>query len=213
MRSRSLIVPFAFLAALAGGALGAAKPAPKSPATAAVKPVKPAPKIDLEATDFQSVQPTNPSDEAKTLPYVLDVPRGWEMRTWSSGGFVMIGPKGQMPPTGGAARQNPWVIALHLNPKKFPGAEQAIADLKANLAKTTGFTLISAEVRDFGGTPGMLALTDSGADELSTRTYTVRVPLGDTTLDVIASAPRGEFAEFQPLYERILFSLQPAAAE
>ncbi len=216
MRSRSLIVFLTLPMLLAAGSAHGAKPAAK----AAVKPVEAVPaaaaqppsSLDVDAIDFQTVQPPNPADETALLPYVLDLPHGWEMNPWAGGAFLVLGPHGQLPPTGGAA-QNPWVIVLHPSPNKFPGADAAIEALKANAAKTTAFALLSASHHDFGGLQGMLALTESGSGDKRARTLTVRVPLGQGTLDVIASAPVADFPTFQALYERVLFSLQPAATE
>lgn len=207
MRSRWSIVVFALLLGAAGSVRAAEGPT-KEPA-----PTKPsAPALDLEALEFESVSLLDPNDTNTLLPYLVDLPRSWEMRSWAKGLFLAISPAGQDPPKADQA-QNPWVVAARVRQVIFPGAESAIAALKDNAAKATAWTLVSVEAHEFGSAHGLVAITDSGKGELQSRTMTVRVPLPKGTLDLVASAPAKDFATFRPLYERILLSLQPAPSE
>ena len=66
------------------------------------------------------------------------------------------------------------------------------------------------EVRDVGSVRGVLVRIDSGSGDQARSTLVLKLPLGQTSVDFMASAPRADFERRLADYQRVLLSVLPA---
>lgn len=209
MASRSYPL-FPALALVLGmpAAMAVADGAPAAATPSSVAPSAP----DVAKLEFRSFDLAAPGQTGVMLPYTLEAPTTWEVRPWANNAFLILGPPDQRPAELGQP-QNPWVVVVRPSNKEFPGVEASISNITASAKRATDWRLVAIEARDFSGAKGLLVQMESGDPSRRRQTMIAKVPFASGALDVIASAPVGDFAAFRPLYERILFSLRPAKKE
>jgi hypothetical protein len=188
MIRRSLTLSLLFAAALP--VLACAAPAPAAPAAA-------------EA--YQRIELKGPN--GKALPYTIEIPKDWQVRSEQGLPGLWLGPADAKPP------QDPRLIYVRGSQVSLADPEAVAANIRANDEKEAKWTAPRVEVRDLGGVRGILVQmdTDEGAGEGTARsTLTLKLPLEPMAVDFVASASRSEFAKLLPVYERILLSVRPA---
>ncbi|HYX25676.1 MAG TPA: hypothetical protein VFC23_16105 [Thermoanaerobaculia bacterium] len=168
-----------------------------SPSTAAA-PGKPAEgafhRVELKAATGQA------------LPYTIEVPAGWEARQVSGFPGLWIGPADAKPP------EDPRLIWVRGSLVNLTEPDKVAANIRANDAADPKWSAPRVEVKEVGGVRGVLVQMETGEGAQARSSLTLKLPLEKVSVDVVASAPRAEFAKRSPLYERILLSARPAAA-
>lgn len=181
--------------------LGAVAAAP-SPAAGAEPPAgaeSPAVSETFERVDL----PPAPGQEV--FPYTLDVPEGWRVQTESDTPGLWIGPPGTNP------RDHYRLVYARFSPVSLADPAEVAASIEASAAEAADWRAPVVEVRDFGGVSGVWVEMDRGEGDEGRTTLVVKLPLGDTSVDFLATAGRDELGELRPLFERILLSLRPVA--
>src|SRR5436305_4398554 len=163
-----------------------------APPSATVAPGKPA-----EGT-FHRVELKGATGQA--LPYTIEVPMGWEARQVSGYPGLWIGPADSKPP------EDPRLIWVRGSLVNLTEPDKVVANIRANDAADPKWSAPRVEVREVGGVRGVLVQMDTGEGAQARSSLTLKLPLEKVSVDVVASAPRAEFAKRSPLYERILLS-------
>ena len=170
-----------------------------APPSATVAPGKPA-----EGTFHRIELSAGPG---KALPYTLEVPMGWEPRQVAGFPGLWIGPADAKPP------EDPRLIWVRGSLVALAEPEKVVANIRANDATDTKWSAPRVEVKDVGGVHGVLVQMNTGEGDKARSSLTLKLPLAKVSLDIVASAPQAEFPKQLPLYERILLSARPAAAQ
>jgi hypothetical protein len=153
---------------------------------------------------FERVElPPAPGQEA--FPYTLDVPEGWRVQTESDTRGLWIGPPGTNP------RDHHRLVYARFSPVSLADPAAVAASIEANAAEAPDWRAPVVEVRDFGGVAGVWVQMERGEGAEGRTTLVVKLPLGDTSVDFLATAGGDELGELRPLFERILLSLRPVA--
>lgn len=148
-----------------------------------------------------------PSDrDGEDQPYTIEVPTNWGPRRDLPILGVIIGPPSGDP---NSFPEMPLVRESSVNVSD-PAA--ILENLKAN-AKEGDWSLIEGEVRDFGGVKGLwivrrLPPVGMHPERIS---LAVKLPLGDRSLDVIATVPEAQYhGALEQDIKRILSSVRPS---
>jgi hypothetical protein len=219
--SRLLTMPSTFLlaAALAGpaGALpansapavrpdsaGTAGPAAAAPATPAA-PAAPAAPAGPATPAGQSRRVQIPSPDLKLLPYTIEIPARWQMQASKQKEIhgVFIGPLAIQP------EKDVRMIFVRVSPVSLADPEAVLANIKKSVPADGSWSAPLAEVREVGGVRGVLVRMDSGTGAEARSTLVLKMPLGQTSVDFMASAPRATFDRLLAGYEHVIFSVQP----
>ena len=148
-----------------------------------------------------------PPGQGKPLPYTIEVPQDWQVRQVAGYPGLWIGPADAKPP------EDARLIWVRGSQVPLAKPDEVVANIKANDAKEADWSASRAEVREVGGVRGVLWQMDSGAGDAARSTLTLKMPLANLAADFVASAKRSEFPKMLPLYERILLSVRPVAAD
>jgi hypothetical protein len=210
LAARCLMIPCRLLTMsstllLAAALAGSAPPAPAAPAGAA-PPAAPAgaPAAAAAATG-RRIEVT--SREGKPYPYSIEVPAGWQVQVSKNKDVpgVFLGP-----PAIGELESDPHLIYIRVSPASMLDPEAVVANIKKSQPADASWSAPLVEVRDIGGVRGVLVRMDSGSGEQARSTLVLKMPLGMTSLDFMASASRAEFERLLPGYQRAMFSVLPA---
>ncbi|HEX5757944.1 MAG TPA: hypothetical protein VF121_02015 [Thermoanaerobaculia bacterium] len=178
MRAR-FVVPLALLALAA-------------PAAAARKPARP---LALPAVD------------GRTIPYVVVVPRDWDVRQVPGGGpGLWIGRPGARP------EAEPELLHVLPSAQPFGDPQQVVAAIRAADQAAAAWSAPLVEVREVAGTRGVLMRMETGEGAAARTVLALRLPAGEGSVDFLLSARRADFARLEPLFTTVLTSLRRAEA-
>jgi hypothetical protein len=138
------------------------------------------------------------------FPYTIEVPEGWTARQVLNDPGLWIGPPDAKP------NVDPRFIYVRISTVSLAEPEKIAAAIRENDAKDDSWTAPLVEVREVRGVRGVLVQVDRGKDAEARSSLTLKLPLPKTSVDFVGQASKGEFAKQRALYERILFSAQPA---
>ncbi len=181
--------------AAAAGAAGSAA----AGAAAAAGPAMPA--------DFSG--PTHrvqlPSPDSKAFPYTIEIPAGWQVLFSKSVQGVFVGPASALEP-----EKDVRMIWVRVSPASLLDPDAVVASIKQSAAAAnSSWSAPLVEVREIGGVRGVLVRMDSGSGAEARSTLVLKMPLGQTSVDFMASAPRAEFERLVPGYRRVILSVLP----
>ncbi len=220
LAERSRFLPFALLsaAALATAALAtaAAAPAPARPAApgdssaampgAVGAPAAPGavavPGAVASAAARRVEIPGGPA--GKPFPYTVELPAGWQVIHGEDMPGVFLGPAGLVHP-----EIDPRAIYVRISPASLADPAAVVSNIKASAPADNSWTAPIVEVREVGGMRGVLVRMDSGAGVQARSTLVLKLPLGATSVDFMATAPRDEFERQLATYQRVMFSVLP----
>ena len=143
--------------------------------------------------------------QGKALPYTIEVPKEWSVRQVEGAPGLWIGPAEAKPP------QDPRLIWVRGSSTALTDPEAVARNIRESDAKEASWTAPRVEVKELGGVRGVLVRMDTGEGETARSTLALKVPFQTVAVDFMASADRAEFEKMLPTYERIFFSLRPAA--
>jgi len=143
--------------------------------------------------------------QGKALPYTLEVPGDWQVRQVENTPGLWIGPVDAKPP------QDPRLIWVRGSQTALSDPEAVAKNIRENDAKEAAWTAPRVEVKELGGVRTVLVRMDSGEGDKARSTLALKVPFQTVAVDFMVSASRAEFEKMLPTYERIFFSLRPAA--
>jgi len=143
--------------------------------------------------------------QGKALPYTLEVPRDWQVRQVDGFPGLWIGPADAKPP------EDPRLIWVRGSQVALAEPEKIVANIKANDASHAEWSAPRVEARTVGGVRCVLVQMESGEGDKARTSLTLKVPFQTVSVDLVASAAKPEFPKMLPTYEKILFSVQPAA--
>jgi hypothetical protein len=193
LATRCLMIPYRFLAMsltlLAAAALAGLAPAATAP----------------PAAGFSTHRIDIPSPEGKPYPYSIEVPAGWQVQSSKNVPGVFLGP-----PAVGEPETDPHMIYVRVSPASMLDPEAVVANIKKSDAADDTWSARLVEVREIGGVRGVLVRMDSGTGDQARSTLVLKMPLGKTSLDFMASAARAEFERLLPGYQRVMLSVLPA---
>jgi hypothetical protein len=157
-----------------------------------------------ETPKFHRVELKPPKGAA--LPYTLEVPQDWQVRQDADFPGLWIGPADAKPP------EDPRLIWVRGSKVSLAKPAEIVANIKANDAAHPEWSAPLVEARTVGGANCVLVQMETGTGDKARTSLTLKVPFQTVSVDFIASSPRADFAKMQPMYERILLSVQPVAA-
>jgi hypothetical protein len=140
----------------------------------------------------------------KPLPYTVELPAGWEMIHGEAMPGTFLGPAGMTHP-----ETDPRAIYVRISPASLADPAAVVSNIKASAPADNSWTAPLVEVREVGGMRGVLVRMDSGAGVQTHSTLVLKLPLGQTSVDFMASAPRDEFERQLATYKRVMFSVLP----
>jgi hypothetical protein len=202
------MIPYRSLAISSTLLLGMALAGPASGPPAAA-PTTPAPPPPAAAPAGPPGEPTRritiPTPEGKIFPYTIEVPASWQVQSSKTVPGVFLGPPGVAEPESDSR-----MIYVRVSPASVIDPEAVAANIKRSVPADKSWSAPLVEVRDVGGVRGVLVRMDSGAGEQARSTLVLKLPLAQTSLDFMASAPRAEFERQLAGYQRVLLSVLPA---
>jgi len=166
-----------------------------APSPAAGAPVQPTALKHVELPPDPSGQP---------FPYTLDVPAGWEMRRVKDVPGVFLGPADAVPPN------DPRLVYVRLSPTPMNDPQKTVESIRAADEKSP-WSAPFLEAREVNGIPAVLLRMDSGEGDKARSTLVLKLPHGQGGVDLLGSAPRAEFAQLLPVYQKVFFSVRRAA--
>jgi len=143
--------------------------------------------------------------QGKALPYTLEVPRDWQVRQVDGFPGLWIGPADAKPP------EDPRLIWVRGSQVALAEPEKIVANIRENDASHAEWSAPRVEARTVGGVRCVLVQMESGEGDKARTSLTLKVPFQTVSVDLVASAAKPEFPKMLPTYEKILFSVQPAA--
>ncbi|HEY0558424.1 MAG TPA: hypothetical protein VGG20_29505 [Thermoanaerobaculia bacterium] len=159
---------------------------------------------------FHRVEIKPPKDSALpyngVLPFTLEVPQDWQVRQVAEFPGLWIGPADAKPP------EDPRLIWVRGSKVSLAKPAEIVANIKANDAAHPEWSAPRVETRTVGGASCVLVQMETGAGDKARTSLTLKAPFQTVSVDFIASSSRAEFPKMLPLYERILFSMQPVPA-
>lgn len=178
---------------------------PGEPRTAIGTPAEDAGSTSVRI-EHQRVPVPSMSSEA-SHPYTIEVPVSWVVRRDLPALGVFLGPSSGDPNT------HPEMLLMRESAVALDAPEAILTNIRANAAGAD-WSLIEAEVRDFGGIRGLWIVREMPPAGLhgSRVSFAVKLPLGDRSLDLMATLPAQERDALGPRIEYMLRSVRPAAA-
>ena len=143
--------------------------------------------------------------QGKALPYTIEVPQDWQVRQVQGFPGLWIGPADAKPP------EDPRLIWVRGSQVALAEPEKIVANIKENDAAHAEWSAPRVEARTVGGVRCVLVQMDSGEGDKARTSLTLKVPFQTVSVDLVASAAKPDFPKLLPTYEKILFSIQPAA--
>jgi hypothetical protein len=143
--------------------------------------------------------------QGKALPYTLEVPRDWQVRQVDGFPGLWIGPADAKPP------EDPRLIWVRGSQVALAEPEKIVANIKENDAAHAEWSAPRVEARTVGGVRCVLVQMDTGEGDKARTSLTLKVPFQNVSVDLVASAGKPEFPKLLPTFEKILFSVRPAA--
>jgi hypothetical protein len=220
LQGGSSTAPAAPPSAAAGPAAGAPPATPPTlatstpPATAATPPTSAIPGAPATAatpagaaaaTSTAARRMEIPSGPAgKPFPYTVELPAGWQVMQGEAMPGVFLGPAGIVHP-----ETDPRAIYVRISPASLADPAAVVMNIKASAPADNSWTAPIVEVREVGGMRGVLVRMDSGAGIQARSTLVLKLPLGQTSVDLMATAPRDEFERQLAMYQRVMFSVLP----
>jgi hypothetical protein len=193
--------------ALAGPAGGAPPAASAGARTTAAPPAGPAGSAGAAMpADFAG--PTHrvplPGPDSKAFPYTIEIPAGWQVLFSKSVAGVFVGPASALEP-----EKDVRMIYVRVSSVSLLDPDAVVANIKKSDAADDTWSAPLVEVREIGGVRGVLVRMDSGSGAEARSTLVLKMPLGQTSVDFMASAPRAEFERLLPGYQRVILSVLP----
>ncbi len=141
-------------------------------------------------------------------PYTIAVPLTWEPRREIPAAGVFLGPPGSMPDN------DDTMIFVRHSTVDVSDPQKVLDAIKAN-DPAQPWSAKELKVIDAGGRKAAWILMElpPQKDNGARRTLTVKLPVADGSVDVMATAPVDQFDALRPEFERILRSIQPVAAD
>jgi hypothetical protein len=143
--------------------------------------------------------------QGKALPFTIEVPRDWQVRQVQGFPGLWIGPADAKPP------EDPRLIWVRGSQVALAEPETIVANIKANDTAHAEWSAPRVEARTVGGLRCVLVQMDSGEGDKARTSLTLKVPFQNVSVDLVASAEKPEFPKLLPTFEKILFSMRPAA--
>lgn len=178
-------------AATAGAPTAAAPAGPAGPAVAADSS-GPAHRVGL------------PGPDGKPFPYTIEIPTGWQVLFSKEVPGVFVGPASALEP-----EKDVRMVYVRVSPASILDPEAVVANIKQSYAADATWSAPLVEVRELGGVRGVLVRVNSGSGGEARSTLVLKMPLGQSSVDFIASAPPAEFERLLPGYQRVILSVLP----
>ena len=186
-------------AALAGHA--GAPPAAGSAAAAGASAAGPALPADFSGPGHRV---RLPGPDSKVFPYTIEIPAGWQVVFSKTEPGVFVGPASALEP-----EKDERMIYVRVSPVSVLDPEAVVANIKKSDAADDTWSAPLVEVREIGGVRGVLVRMDRGSGAEARSTLVLKMPLGPTSVDFMASAPRAEFERLLPGYQHVILSVLP----
>lgn len=142
--------------------------------------------------------------DGKPFPYTVEIPADWQVAVSKTVPGVFIGPAGVSEP-----ETDPRMIYVRVSPASLADPQAVVANIKRSDAADDTWTAPLVEEHVVGGVHGVLVQMNSGSGIQARSSLVLKLPLGQTSLDFIASAPTPEFDRRLAVYQRVLMSVQP----
>lgn len=141
-------------------------------------------------------------------PFTIEIPVTWQVRRDLPAPGVFLGPPG------GSPESHPEMVLVHESDVSVEEPTSVLANLQAN-AEQSDWSILEAEVRDFGGVEGLWIVRKMPPAGLHGErvNVAVKLPLGEKSLDLLATVPMTEYEALSAQLERMLHSVRPAGAE
>jgi len=145
---------------------------------------------------------------AEDHPFTIEIPATWGPRRDLPAPGVFLGPPA------GDPNSRPEMLLVRESEVALDTPAAILSNLRGH-ADQAAWSLREAEVRDFGGVEGLWIVREMAPSGFhgSRVSFAVKLPLGDRSLDVLATVPADQSAALTPQVESMLQSIRPAEAE
>jgi hypothetical protein len=198
----STLLVAAALAGTAGAAPAAA--APPAGSASPASPAAPAASATPAAPSGAARRVPLPGPDDKPFPYTIEIPAGWQVLLSKTVPGVFVGPASALEP-----EKDVRMVYVRVSPASMLDPEAVVANIKKSDAADDSWSAPLLEIRELGGVRGVLVRMDSGSGAEARSTLVLKMPLGKTSVDFMASAPRAEFERLLPVYQRVILSVLP----
>ncbi|HTQ81499.1 MAG TPA: hypothetical protein VMM92_15985, partial [Thermoanaerobaculia bacterium] len=106
--------------------------------------------------------------------------------------------------------KDPRAILVRPSPADLRKPEETVRSIMESDKKDDTWTAPLVVVREVGGVRGVLVQMDSGQGQTARSLLVLKLPVGETSVDLMAVSPRSFFSLLRPTYEKVFFSVQPA---
>ncbi len=192
LATSSILLLAAALAGPAGSPPAAPSAAPAAPAAPPAPATGQPRRVDL------------PGPDGKPFPYTIELPAGWQVQTSKTVPGLFLGPA-----AAGEPERDVRMIYVRVSPASLLDPEAVVANIKKSDAADDSWSAPLVEVREIGGVRGVLVRMDSGSGEQARSTLVLKMPVGQSSVDFMASAPRAEFERLLPGYQSVILSVLP----
>jgi len=145
-----------------------------------------------------------PGPDGKAFPYTVEIPAGWQVLFSKSVAGLFVGPASALEP-----EKDERMIYVRVSSVSLLDPEAVVANIKKSDAADDTWSAPLVKVHEIGGVRGVLVRMDSGSGAEARSTLVLKMPLGQTSVDFMASAPRADFERLLPGYQRVILSVLP----
>jgi hypothetical protein len=145
-----------------------------------------------------------PGPGGKTFPYTVELPADWQVKPDPDQKGAWLAPAAAEP------GKDPRSIFVRPSPADLSDPAATVRSIQENDKQDDTWAAPLVAVREVGSTRGVLVQMDSGQGASARSLLVLKLPLGKTSVDLMAVSPRALFPTLRPAYEKILFSVQPA---
>lgn len=140
-------------------------------------------------------------------PFTIEIPATWGPRRDLAAPGVFLGPPS------GDPNSRPEMLLVRESDVALEAPAAILSNLRIH-AQQADWSLREAEVQDFGGVEGLWIVREMAPSGFhgSRLSFAVKLPLGDRSLDVLATIPAEQSAALTPQVESMLRSIRPAEA-
>ncbi|HZF07547.1 MAG TPA: hypothetical protein VFE33_02045 [Thermoanaerobaculia bacterium] len=142
--------------------------------------------------------------DGKPFPYTVEIPADWQIKPAPElkGAWLL--------PAGADPQREPRAILVRASPADLHDPEATVRTIQENDKQDDTWSAPLVAVREVGGVRGVLVQMNSGQGTQARSALTLKLPLGTTSVDLMASVPQVLFPTLRLGYEKILFSVRPA---
>jgi hypothetical protein len=144
-----------------------------------------------------------PGAQGKPFPYTIEIPHDWQVRQVKGIPGVWLGPTGAEPP------EDPRLLYVRMSHVSLADPQKVVQSIRANDVTAMEWSASELEVREIGGVKGVWVRRETGEGAKARSTITLKLPVGASSVDFIASVPPAEYKKLGALAEKLILTVRP----